>query len=189
MSGLLQRVHIPRKAGKCHSFAIKLERVQLKCQLAGIEHFSCWCFVSFVAERFPPSCQFVEESGRPLTWQTRAAPGKERARQTAHRQVLRRYSEGRTSSEPWSWRRDLNPRPSDYKSDALPTELRQLTRLQPLLAWSGRRESNPQPTAWKAVTLPLSYSRSGRTIALSFYIFSRIADRVAQAFLPVLFFC
>ena len=26
----------------------------------------------------------------------------------------------------WSWRRDLNPRPSDYKSDALPTELRQL---------------------------------------------------------------
>src|ERR1700722_7623606 len=27
-------------------------------------------------------------------------------------------------SEP-SWRRDLNPRPSDYKSDALPTELRQ----------------------------------------------------------------
>jgi hypothetical protein len=28
----------------------------------------------------------------------------------------------------WSWRRDLNPRPSDYKSDALPTELRQQTR-------------------------------------------------------------
>ena len=27
----------------------------------------------------------------------------------------------------WSWRRDLNPRPSDYKSDALPTELRQRT--------------------------------------------------------------
>ena len=25
----------------------------------------------------------------------------------------------------WSWRRELNPRPSDYKSDALPTELRQ----------------------------------------------------------------
>ena len=28
-------------------------------------------------------------------------------------------------SLPWSWRRDLNPRPSDYKSDALPAELRQ----------------------------------------------------------------
>ena len=27
--------------------------------------------------------------------------------------------------ENWSWRRDLNPRPSDYKSDALPAELRQ----------------------------------------------------------------
>jgi len=26
----------------------------------------------------------------------------------------------------WSRRRDLNPRPSDYKSDALPTELRRL---------------------------------------------------------------
>ena len=25
----------------------------------------------------------------------------------------------------WSWRRDLNPRPADYKSAALPTELRQ----------------------------------------------------------------
>ena len=25
----------------------------------------------------------------------------------------------------WSWRRDSNPRPSDYKSDALPAELRQ----------------------------------------------------------------
>ena len=28
------------------------------------------------------------------------------------------------SAKDWSWRRDLNPRPSDYKSDALPTELR-----------------------------------------------------------------
>ena len=28
-------------------------------------------------------------------------------------------------SHEWSWRRDLNPRPSDYKSDALPAELRQ----------------------------------------------------------------
>jgi GNAT superfamily N-acetyltransferase len=28
----------------------------------------------------------------------------------------------------WSWRRDLNPRPSDYKSDALPAELRQRSR-------------------------------------------------------------
>ena len=31
----------------------------------------------------------------------------------------------RKPPQPWSWRRDSNPRPSDYKSDALPTELRQ----------------------------------------------------------------
>ena len=36
--------------------------------------------------------------------------------------------EGSHLKEKWSWRRELNPRPSDYKSDALPTELRQLTR-------------------------------------------------------------
>src|SRR5215475_16051184 len=29
----------------------------------------------------------------------------------------------------WSWRRDLNPRPSDYKSDALPAELRQQSEI------------------------------------------------------------
>ena len=28
----------------------------------------------------------------------------------------------------WSWRRESNPRPADYKSAALPTELRQLVR-------------------------------------------------------------
>ena len=36
----------------------------------------------------------------------------------------------------WSWRRDLNPRPSDYKSDALPTELRQPVGKHPNLAKS-----------------------------------------------------
>jgi hypothetical protein len=34
----------------------------------------------------------------------------------------------------WSWRRDLNPRPSDYKSDALPAELRQPARFAALAA-------------------------------------------------------
>ena len=34
------------------------------------------------------------------------------------------YSRGSARSS-WSWRRDSNPRPSDYKSDALPAELRQ----------------------------------------------------------------
>ena len=45
----------------------------------------------------------------------------------------------------WSWRRDLNPRPSDYKSDALPAELR-----QPFPP--GNRPGNPQI---RTGTLPL----------------------------------
>ena len=35
----------------------------------------------------------------------------------------------RSRLQNWSWRRDLNPRPSDYKSDALPAELRQRAAL------------------------------------------------------------
>jgi hypothetical protein len=54
----------------------------------------------------------------------------------------------------WSWRLDLNQRPTDYKSVALPTELRQLV-LFIFQIWSGKRDSNPQPTAWKAVALPI----------------------------------
>src|SRR5271166_32633 len=43
----------------------------------------------------------------------------------------------------WSWRRDLNPRPSDYKSDALPAELRQraaskMARPQPSIVLPAR---------------------------------------------------
>src|SRR6185437_6308824 len=37
----------------------------------------------------------------------------------------------------WSWRRDLNPRPSDYKSDALPAELRQ--------PWTDSRTADTHP--------------------------------------------
>jgi hypothetical protein len=51
----------------------------------------------------------------------------------------------------WSWRLDLNQRPADYKSAALPTELRQHLNT----FWSGKRDSNPQPTAWKAAALPI----------------------------------
>ena len=49
----------------------------------------------------------------------------------------------------WSWQLDSNQRPADYKSAALPTELRQHS------IWSGKRDSNPQPTAWKAVALAI----------------------------------
>ena len=37
--------------------------------------------------------------------------------------------------EKWSWREELNPRPADYKSAALPTELRQPFRNHHL-TWS-----------------------------------------------------
>ena|SRR5580692_11671127 len=40
--------------------------------------------------------------------------------------------ESKCSIKCWSWRRDLNPRPSDYKSDALPTELRQQSETKAL---------------------------------------------------------
>ena len=40
------------------------------------------------------------------------------------RPALAGHSRGWMRSS-WSWRRDSNPRPSDYKSDALPAELRQ----------------------------------------------------------------
>ena len=38
-----------------------------------------------------------------------------------------RFAHARKPPQLWSWRRDLNPRPPDYKSGALPTELRQQT--------------------------------------------------------------
>src|SRR6185369_1236501 len=38
----------------------------------------------------------------------------------------------------WSWRRDLNPRPSDYKSDALPAELRQPDHLKQIAGNAGK---------------------------------------------------
>ena len=45
----------------------------------------------------------------------------------------------------WSWRRDLNPRPSDYKSDALPAELRQPAWFTPPRADLPRHNSSRQP--------------------------------------------
>ncbi len=43
----------------------------------------------------------------------------------------------------WSWRRDLNPRPADYKSAALPPELRQQTKTPtPGVRKNGRARSS-----------------------------------------------
>ncbi len=50
----------------------------------------------------------------------------------------------------WSWRRDLNPRPSDYKSDALPAELRQHGSVMALQrAWTDRELSRQPGTNTK----------------------------------------
>ena len=50
-------------------------------------------------------------------------------RRTVQRQSCARshsaFAQARLPQPSWSWRRDSNPRPSDYKSDALPAELRQ----------------------------------------------------------------
>jgi hypothetical protein len=43
----------------------------------------------------------------------------------------KRLRMARATTCSWSWRRDSNPRPSDYKSDALPAELRQHEPLPP----------------------------------------------------------
>jgi hypothetical protein len=56
----------------------------------------------------------------------------------AHR-CARPCREGRTAVL-WSWRRDSNPRPSDYKSDALPAELRQLNNSAPRAGSTSSRE-------------------------------------------------
>ena len=53
--------------------------------------------------------------------------------------ILARESAQKSQSLKLSWRRDLNPRPSDYKSDALPTELR-----QPSGAGDGNRTRDQQ---------------------------------------------
>ena len=50
---------------------------------------------------------------------------------------------GNSSKLLWSWREDLNPQPTDYKSVALPIELRQLIKTK----WRPGRDSNPRPPA------------------------------------------
>lgn len=61
----------------------------------------------------------------------------------------------------WSRRSELNRRPADYGSAALPTELRRLRNNRLIKKWSGRRDSDPRQLPWQGSALPLSYSRSG----------------------------
>ena len=63
-----------------------------------------------------------EREGRP-------SENTKRTRVKRHQPVVFAFNDSLRSIPPrvrwWSWRRELNPRPSDYKSDALPAELRQ----------------------------------------------------------------
>jgi hypothetical protein len=63
-----------------------------------------------------------EREGRP-------SENTKRTRVKRHQPVVFALKDSLRSIPPrvrwWSWRRELNPRPSDYKSDALPAELRQ----------------------------------------------------------------
>ncbi len=58
----------------------------------------------------------------------------------------------------WSWWTDLNPRPADYKSAALPTELHQRAVRKFLLTsermWSWWTDLNPRPADYKSAALP-----------------------------------
>jgi hypothetical protein len=58
----------------------------------------------------------------------------------------------------WSWRRDLNPRPSDYKSDALPAELR-----QPIS--TGNQLNQPGDPGKPSLLSARTHSRSARSTA------------------------
>ena len=67
----------------------------------------------------------------------------------------------------WSWRRDLNPRPSDYKSDALPAELRQLFSGVTIAGW-GKCIVEPLYHPETIAGIPKNaraHSRSARTTA------------------------
>jgi hypothetical protein len=72
------------------------------------------------AESNFPVCEELAASSR--------APGASWLEHFVERSVMVQDSgarQGREVRKRASWRRGLNPRPSDYKSDALPTELRQ----------------------------------------------------------------
>jgi hypothetical protein len=76
----------------------------------------------------------------------------------------------------WSWRLDLNQRPADYKSAALPTELRQHHKASKLFygAGNGTRTRNLQ--LGRLPLYQLSYSRNGGESRIRTYegIYQRI---------------
>ena len=89
----------------------------------------------------------------------------------------------------WSWQTDLNPRPADYKSAALPTELCQRIkraaqrRRQILHTASHAKKEKHAGTAKTAVPLRVDqlYQRIGRSSSLSLQIERFTAQRQSHA--------
>ena len=87
-----------------------------------------------------------------IPWGTRKHAHGSRQKTPARPVFVRGFAPPRSRTNCWqSWRRDLNPRPSDYKSDALPAELRQhrsnLGRIPELaipLQWVKNAQSKPR---------------------------------------------
>jgi hypothetical protein len=67
------------------------------------------------------------------------------------------------SKSAWSRRRDLNPRPSDYKSDALPTELRR----------PSDRQFNASSGKTRILPTALLKRKSRRTLRLNRRVFNK----------------
>ena len=93
--------------------------------LAGLRHAQKCCRGSYRKQenrrRTKTTSRANTTLGNASLW---SAVGKNRYA-AAPRTISTKQRPVKPLSQCWSWRRDLNPRPSDYKSDALPTELRQ----------------------------------------------------------------
>ena len=75
----------------------------------------------------------------------------------------------------WSWRWDLNPQPTDYKSVALPIEL--LRRTESRL-WCLGAESNHRHRDFQSLALPPELPRRNTSYALASQLQSRDTDMV-----------
>src|SRR5579871_3842380 len=90
------------------------------------------CDRSFSSPEIPPFFRCPPEWAGSLSWPQDSRPAADRPAESDRRSLLISANRRASTLTPshlrceWSWRRELNPRPSDYKSDALPTELRQL---------------------------------------------------------------
>lgn len=80
--------------------------------------------------------------------------------------------------EKWSWREELNPRPADYKSAALPTELRQPNYHSSVLASQKRRRDSRESFMAK------QYLNSNFLVSRPVLILLKHVPNLAGSFFP-----